>query len=427
MRYWLAALLLTGFLKAGTATLYVDDLVKMAIEHSPDIDSSRLDFKAAQQRAKGAEGFYLPSVNLSGTGGKQRMKFTQQSAENINLLSGTLGASQLLYDFGKTSGLVGSSREEVLALEAQMQQTISDKIYYVKKIYYDILKTKSIIEVQKKNVSLQKRQLNRARRYLASGIKTIIDVTDAEVRLEQARLDLKNARYQLEIQHARLEAEIGFVPYNGDYVLYARKLPLPHLSSKLPQVRSSLPYFEQYAYEHRYVLESSKHYVQGAKAHVKSLKGDYYPTISVGADYTKQHVDDEVIALMPTDQGKVAVQMNWNLFSGYQTDAQVEEAKVGVLKAATQVQSVKLAVRNQVTESYIAIRRAKENVKLSESIALASQKKLRQAQKRYENELSDFVELQEAQQGYIRSLSDLVNSYYDYFIAMAQLDHAVGR
>ena len=119
--------------------------------------------------------------------------------------------------------------------------------------------------------------------------------------------------------------------------------------------------------------------------------------------------------------------MNWSLFSGFQTDASVEEAKINVLKASSQVQSVKLAIKRQVLEAHISLRRNENNVKFSEGIAHASHQKLIQAQKRYENDLSDYIELQDAQQGYIRSLSDLVNAYYDYFIALARHDHAIGR
>jgi len=119
--------------------------------------------------------------------------------------------------------------------------------------------------------------------------------------------------------------------------------------------------------------------------------------------------------------------MKWNLFSGYQTDASVQEAKIAVLKASSQVENIRLTVKREVIESHISVRKNKNNVKLSQSIAQSSAQKFRQAQKRYENDLSDYIELQDAQQGYIQSLSDLVNAYYDYFIAMAQLDHAIGK
>ncbi len=431
IKYWLKGILLfssffTLSLQAGQHTLTINEIIELTLKHSPDIDSSRFDFEAAKQRTRSAEGFYLPSVDLSANAGKQHNGF-QSNSINTDLLMGTLGASQLLYDFGKTSGFVGSTKEEALTYKAQMEQIISDKIYDVKKAYYDILKAKSIIDVQYKNVELQAQQLNRAQKYLLSGIKTIIDVSDAQVQVEQAKLDLENAKYDLELRRAILEELIGLVPYNGNYSLYSKKLSLPNLSRNLPSLHISLGKLESFAYTHRYAMQSTIHNIRGAQSNVESSKGDYYPTLSVGANYTAQHVDDSAGLPLPERQGQIAVQMNWNLFSGYQTDAKVQEAKIAVLKASSQQQAVKLAIKRQVVDSYIGVRRSKKNVDLSESIAKASLKKFDQAQKRYENDLSDYVELQDAQQGYIQALSDLVTAYYDYYISLAQLDHSIGR
>jgi len=427
MKYWLVGVLLLTSLEAKMHVLKIDDIIKMALSHSPDIDSSRLDFKGAEQRTLSVEGFYLPRVDLSANGGQQRLKYEDKSSSDVTILAGTLSVSQLLYDFGKREGRLGHSQEEAYALEAKIQQVISDKIYYVKKNYYDILKIKSIIDVQHTNVKLQKKQLYRAKKYLKSGIKTIIDVSDAQVQVEQAELDLKNAEYTLELKRAELEETIGHVPYNGRYRLYSKKLSMKHLSKRLLSVKTPLSKLEAFAYEHRYVLRSSKHYVKGAVSHVKTTQSEYYPSISIGGDYTIQDVGDNSVNIVSQQQGKLGINMKWNLFSGYQTDASVQEAKIGVLKANSQVLSVKIAIKRQVVESHINLRRGKDIVKMYESISNASFKKFVQAQKRYENELSDYVELQDAQQGYIQSLSDLVNAYYDYYIVLAQLDHAIGK
>jgi outer membrane protein len=192
-------------------------------------------------------------------------------------------------------------------------------------------------------------------------------------------------------------------------------------------MNSSLAKLESFAYIHRYAMQSTIHSIRGAQSNVESSKGDYYPTLSVGANYTAQHVDESAGLMLPERQGQMAVQMNWNLFSGYQTDARVQEAKIAVLKASSRHEGVKLAIKRQVVDSYIGVRRSKKNVNLSESIAKASLKKFDQAQKRYENDLSDYVELQDAQQGYIESLSRLVTAYYDYYIALSQLDHSIGK
>jgi len=354
MNPWLGGMLFFSFvsfvsLNAASHTLTIDEIIELSLEHSPDIDSSRLDFEGALQRTKAAEGFYLPSVDLNANTGKQYNGF-KNSSSNMDLLMGTLGASQLLYDFGKTSGLIGSAREEALAYQAQMQQIISDKIYTVKKAYYDVLKSKSIIDVQRKNVKLQEQQLRRALRYLASGIKTIIDVSDAHVQVEQAKLDLENAKYDLELKRAILEEEMGYMPYKGDYALYSKKLSLPNLSRSLPDMKYSLGKLESFAYTHRYALQGSTHIINSAQSNVETSKGDYYPTLSVGANYTAQHVDDSIALMQPERQGQVALQMNWNLFSGYQTDAKVQEAKISVLKASSRLQAVKLAIKRQVVD-----------------------------------------------------------------------------
>lgn len=422
-----AFILGTVLLSAKSQTLTIDKAIEIGLKHSPDVDISRFDFKRAIERNKFQEGYYLPRVDVGGIAGRSGAKFDKTGTINDTLLVGNLTASQLLYDFGKTSGRITASHEEAAALEAQMNQVISTKILYIKSRYYDALKMKSIIRVNKKNIELQKGQLRRAKRYYENGIKTIIDVSDAEVRLTQAILDLSNSEYELKLRKALLEEEMGYVPYAGNYSLYHRKLDVEKISQNLPSVRTSLPALEKFAYAHRYELKSSQYYVKSAQAIVESEKSGYLPTLSLRGDYTGQKVDHLFAASIPEQQWQAGVEVKWNLFAGRQTDASVQEAKISALKAASQVDNVRLLIKRQVIESSLGVLRTKDSVKLSQSIATASKKKYLQAKKRYENDLSDYIELQEAQQTYIKSLGDLVTTYYDYYISIAQLDFSIGR
>jgi len=417
----------TLFITAKNQTLTIDKAIEIALKHSPDIDISRFDFKKAIERTKFQKGYYLPHLDLSAAAGRQDLDFKQQSNLNGSLLLGNLSASQLIYDFGKTTGRIDASDSEANALQATMNQVISTKILYIKARYYDTLKMKSIIQVNKKNITLQEGQLRRAQRYYDNGIKTIIDVSDAQVRLTQAKLDLSNSEYELKLRRALLEEAMGYVPYNGKYTLYHQKLDLPNVSRQLPKINTPLAQLEGFAYDHRYELKSSKYLVESSQSLVESEKGGYLPTLSLRGDYMAQNVDDDFIASTPQRQWQAGVDMQWNLFAGKQTDASVQEAKISVLKAASHVNEVRLLIKRQVIESRLGVLRTKDSVTLSESIAKASEKKFIQAKKRYENDLSDYIELQEAQQGYISSLGTLVSTYYDYYIAIAQLDHAVGR
>lgn len=420
-------LTMTLLVSAKNKVLNVDKTIEIAMEHSPDIDISRFDFKGAIERTKFQKGYYLPRLDLSAATGRAGMDYKGQDNLSGTVLVGNLSASQLIYDFGKTSGRISAADEEANAFQARMNQFISSKILEVKTRYYDVLKVKSIIVVAEKNIKLQEGHLRRAQRYYDNGIKTIIDVTDAQVRLTQAKLDLNNSEYELKLRRAILEQAMGYVPYNGKYELYYKKLDLPNVSRHLPRVSTSFAQLEGFAYAHRYELQSSKYLAESAQFIVESEKGGYLPTLSLSGDYQRQNVDDDFVGLTPEKQWQAGVDLTWNLFAGNQTDASVQEAKISALKASSNIDDVRLVIKRQVIEASLGVRRTKDSVTLSESIAKASEKKFYQAQKRYENDLSDYIELQEAQQGYIRSLGDLVTSYYDYYIALAQLDFAVGR
>ncbi len=417
----------TLLLSAKIQILTIDKAIEFALEHSPDIDISRFDFEGAVERNKFQKGYYLPRLDLGAVAGRQGMDFKQQEDLTGTTLLGNLSASQLIYDFGKTGGRIDASDSEASAYQATMNQVISTKILYVKAHYYDVLKMRSIINVNQKNITLQKGQLRRAQRYYDNGIKTIIDVSDAQVRLTQAKLDLSNSEYELKQRRALLEEAMGFVPYSGNYKLYHKELDMQHISQGLPRISTPLAQLEGFAYDHRYELQSSKYLVESSRSLVESEKGGYLPTLSLRGDYMQQDVSKDFIASTPKKQWQAGIDMQWNLFAGKQTDASVQEAKIAAMRAASNVDAVRLLIKRQVIESRLGVLRMKDSVTLSESIAKASEKKYIQAKKRYENDLSDYIELQEAQQSYISSLGNLVISYYDYYIAIAQLDHAVGR
>ncbi|RLA76880.1 MAG: hypothetical protein DRG30_01735 [Epsilonproteobacteria bacterium] len=412
---------------ANSPILTIDKSIEIALKHSPDIDISRFDFQKAIERSNFQKGYYLPRLDLSVTGGKQNISYEDQADLSGTILLGRLSASQLIYDFGKTSGQIDAAGKEASAYKASMNQIISLKILTIKTRYYSALKMKSIINVNHKNIELQKGQLRRAQRYYDSGIKTIIDVSDAQVRLTQAKLDLSNSKYELRLRIALLEESMGYVPYSGHYDLYHIDSDIDKMGNNLPSIKRSLAQLEGFAYDHRFELQSSKYLLESSHSIVESKQGDYLPTLELKGDYTEQRVDQEFIGLTPQRQWQAGVGLKWNLFSGLQTDASVQEAKISMMKSASLVEEVRLKIKREVTESHLYVMRTRDAITLSKSIVIASEKKYIQAKKRYENDLSDFIEYQEAQQGYINALGELVISYYDYYISIAQLDFSVGR
>jgi len=408
-------------------SLSVDELIKIALKNSPDIKLSKLDVDISKEHIRMAKGYYLPHLSLTAQGGKEWSKLKRQPRGDIDILSGSIGASQLLYDFGKTNNTISSYMQEELAYKSYMYQKISDKILQVKQTYYEILKAYEILKVQQKNLKLQQNQLYRAKKYLKAGIRTIIDVSDAKVRTELAKQSLNNARYRIDMLKTKLENILGVEPSQGKYSLYRPKQNIIKLSTKLKKPNFSLLKLEKFAYKHRHILKGSSYLVQKAKAQMASLSRGYYPDISLQADHSISHIDKAVLTSRPKENSHIMVNMQWNLFDGFQTDAKIQEAKLAMIKTQTQRQNIQLAIREEVTNAYIALKQSFDDVRLNQKILQSSKEKYNQAQKRYKNGLNDFIELQNAQQDYINALSQLANSYYNYFIAKSLLDHAIGR
>ena len=427
-RLMLVGTLMSSLLFGGQK-VSLDQLIRLSLEHSPDIKKSNFDVQNAQKQEEIARGDYLPTLDAYAGASKGENKAVGDFSSNYTVSSGVLAASQLLYDFGKTKGFVDAKGHQLKAMDARMQRVQALKIFNVKKAYYASLKRSKIINVQEENVKLNKQQLFRATKYFKAGIKTKVDVSDANLKLTRATLALKNAEYDKLLSITELIQVVGYIPKNNKVRLAQKKIPFPYVSKHLPKVKGSLRYNLKYAYKHRCELKFQDALIEAKKSMVVSSEGDYYPTLSLDGSYINNNIDSSSAfeLLMHDEQWKAGVNLSWNLYEGGKTDNRIEVAKIDVQKAKSIKDEIMLQVKRDVTDAYLMVKRAKDAVVLSESMVTISKEKHIQSQKRYENDFADFIELQEAQNDYIVSLTRITNAYYDYFISLAYLNLATGK
>ncbi len=414
-------------LHGGNALYTIDEIIEKALVTSPDLNISRDNVEIIKQRQNQATADYLPQVDLYGGAGLTGIT-ASNSEESGKLITGEITASQLIYDFGRTGGAIDYYKEETDAGFAAYNQEIANKVYSVKTDYYDLLRKESLIKVYRENITLNEQQLNRASRYFDAGIKTKIDVVDARVRLIEAQLDLENAEYNLKLAYIALDKTIGNIDESLESKVYMPGLNISEsLYDSLPRESMSLDELVAFAYAHRYELRSYEYRIKSAQSNVRREKSGYYPGLYLGGYYQYSNVEEALQSYLPEQQWNANVNLRWNLFGGLRTVARTEEAKIGLLQARSAYDDTKLRIRQEASSAKISLLKSETNVKLSEALSRAAKEKFGQAQKRYENGLSDYIELQEARQGYINASARLVSNYYDYFISLAALDRAIGR
>jgi outer membrane protein TolC len=223
-----------------------------------------------------------------------------------------------------------------------------------------------------------------------------------------------------------LDEIIGFKEIENDYKVYSKDLDLTNLYQSLEQYNLSLEESVNFSYENRYEIKKQMSQIKVAKVNSYLASSEYYPSIYLNADYTKQEVD-KFKSSLPKDQWQASLNLDWNIYQGGATDATTQEKKVKIDIANSNLAYSKLLIKTKTTQAYINVHKAKDSVELAQSILQVSSEKFKQASKRYEHGLSDFIELQQSRQGYIDAMASLIVDYYDYYNSIAILDNAIGK
>ena len=411
-------------------TYTVDQLILKSLENSPDLQLSKLQYEASKSRYDTAFSGYLPTVNFNGSAGRVFQSETVLSKDDIsaNLMKGQLSLKQIIYDFGKTGGNADTQKFSAKSFNMQNIQNISDKKKDVKTAYYTVLKAIALIDVQKENVKLNEAQLYRSEKYFEAGIRTKIDVSDAKVRLIQAQLDLKTAEYNLKLAYTNLDQVVGFTAIENKYSVYTEELKLDSLYESLVLYELNLHDSIIFAYENRADIKKEQLAIESAQADIRTVSSEYYPSIYFGANYIYQKTDsDNLQDQLPKTQWNANVNLDWNIYQGGSTSSRKQEKAINIQASNSNLVNTKLIIKASTTNSYINVNKTKDTVELAQSLVTVSDEKFDQASKRYEYGLSDYIELQEARQGYINSMATLVVDYYDYYIAVTNLDNAIGK
>ena len=421
--------LLLSSLACGDEVYTVDELILKALENSPDLKISLAQVKTSKSRIDIASSSYLPLVNLhlsTGINGQSDVPTNPNKMVNDSLIQGTLSLKQIIYNFGKTEANVDSFKYDSESFEMINFQDISDKKRDVKFNYYNVLKALALIKVHKENIKLNESQLYRSQKYFEAGIRTKIDISDAQVELIKSKLDLKKAQYDLQLAYASLDRVVSFKDSDAKYSVYFGGLDIKNLYSSLSDYSLNLKDSVNYAYDNRYQIKRYMADIKTAKAKSTLTYSEYYPELYLNADYTKQRVD-KFEGSIPENKWQTSLNLNWNLYQGGATNASTQEKKVQIAIAHAKLEDAKLSIKKETTEAYINVYKAKDTVKLSQSLVDVSNEKFEQASKRYEHGLSDYIELQQSRQSYIDSLASLVINYYNYYQAVAYLDNAIGK
>lgn len=395
--------------------LNIARVVAITRQNQPAILAARGNVNASRSRVGQAKAPFYPQVD--GNGSYDRLSpggsmYGVTDNSSYNLLAVGLNASQMLYDFGKTTTQVEIQKTGLEAARSDLNAADDQAVFNAKLAYYNMLKIARDKEVALETVKQFEQHLTQAKGFFDAGVKPKYDVTKAEVDLSNAKLVQIQVENSLRLARVVLNNAMG-LPNAPDY----------KLEDTLTSVKFTLPYEQALgmAMDHRPDLKALSLKKQAAQQSVDLARKGDDPYLSGNAS-TAYRGDGYT-----NGQGwSAGVAINIPLFNGHLTRHQIDEAKAKADILDANVTTLQQTIHKEVEQSYLNLREADERIATTKLTIQQAEENYKIASGRYSAGVGSPVEVTDADILLVQAKAGHNQALYDYRIAQTSIEQAIG-
>jgi len=418
-------------LLAGTAILISAQAVCAAsleseigglLESHPLIQAAKKSVQSSDEGITAARSGYLPDVKLDGNAGPNftSSKDRQTSYGKPFMRTGdTAGVtvSQHIYDGDATNAAVDTAIDTRNTSDAQLRMTRQNTILEGVTAYLDVNRQTTLVRLARENEKRVQTQLSLEDERVQRGSGMAVDVLSAKQRLQVAKE--RRIAFEGTLQQAldRYLQVYGHAPDVSDFA----KSPLPPVDL----IPASLDEAVKVALDENPSVDVAKKNVITSSERTRAAEAGYYPTLDlVGhADYASFSSGTDGMR----HDWSILLQMNWSLFSGFRTQAQVAQASYDYGASKDSSTQAGRKASEAVRLAWTQLSTAKERLKLLENaVNLAhevyeARKKMREAGK------ETLINVLDAESAITNADITYAMADYDLRTAAYQVVHDIGR
>ena len=410
---WTFIFLVTSAYPADPLTL--GEAVAIAVRKHPQVVEAREVVAGAEARVGQARANYYPQITVAADWNNNRAFLPSLGGiKETELYSAAAFLRQSIYDFGRTSGVVDSTGENREAARYALTVTRQDLAFRVKSAFYLLLATERQLTSTRETVKFREDVYRQAREFFQQGIRPKVDVARAEANLYTARTALVRAGNNRELARVELASSIG-IDSLGD-----RPIEEPAFSEASIPERDRL---QQAAFTGRSELKRLNALQSAAVAGLQTAKAGYLPILSGAASVGYANQD------FPPDGAvwSVGINLTVPIFSGFATMEQVRETQAAIRAVEAQRDGAKLQIIKDVESAWLGVREATARISSTGKEVEAARENRALAMARYQEGVGNIIEVSDAQAQALDAETAKIQAVYDYQVAMARLERAVGK
>ena len=444
------------------SVITLKDCISKALNNSPKIRRAKINYEMAKKNVKLAQSVYFPTIS-AGAGydfsNREGSKIQSSTGNTFNVRA---GISQLIWNFGKTSANIKMQKFNRIVAAYDFDTMVLDTIFDVKVKYYSALAAKAGIEINEANLQINERNYQRTKAYFEEGLKSKIDLVNAEVYVTDAKVSLISTENLYKNSLSALNNSM-YLAYNPEYNIEVPKefrnvkdmtpksltdfsKPLDELLAPPKNIDNallsgsvdttdyaSLYQFKKFPYNFEKCLEIAnknrpdiKAYENTIKAmeqYVNVIKRQYFPELTANGSYNfnggKTNSNSSTIN---TFGAGINLTSSLNIMS---EKYQIDNAKLQLDLAQNELDMLKQNVYFEVQQAYINMMEFEEQIPLLEQKIKQTLENLELADGRYSVGLGDYIELQDAKVNYNNAQHAFVKAVFNYNVAKAKLEQSI--
>lgn len=334
--------------------------------------------------------------------------------------------SQLLFDGRYLVGLRATKLYRELYTKLSKRTEI-ETAGLVSKAYYNVLVNEHRLELFQTNRDRLTKILNDTRAQKQNGFAQQIDVDRLQVSLNNLETEYENTRRLVDLSRSLLKFQMG-MPQEATL----------ELTDKIDTEDAQLGQTElgkQLDFDNRIEVGVFKTQIGLNRFDVMRYQAGYLPTLAASARYSASAFRNDLGGLTSSRNGVAsvwpnglswAIRLDLPIFDGLQKHAQVQRAKIRLLKSQNDLENLKQNLSLQHANARANLTNALKQLEIQKRNQELAGEVYRVAQARYKEGLGTNIELVEAEASYKTSQNNYVNSLLDAYIARIDLKQALG-
>jgi outer membrane protein len=419
----------------GDRPLTAAEAARLALRVQPSLRLAEADLLAAEGRLQVAKSGLLPTLTLSATYGREIVVshgvFSFPTAGSSSSSSGTSGTTtttttgvfsglgstlalkQLLFDFGHTRNLVRQADAEAGAAKQGLTLAQLNLVYAVKQSFYTYVEDLALVAVEQANVANTKQELDLATAQVKTGLGEPANVVTAASAYGAASQALSQAEQTALIARINLAVAIGVDP----------RTPInPSQSEEPPPSNQDVNALVGQAIKQRPDILQAIQTLHAAGYELSAARTTTAPSLNLTLEGTASGEDEP----FSKPGGAAGLSVSWEIFDGGATAGSIKVARADVITAQSQLQTATQTAISDVTQAYVNLKTAEQQVAITEASEKNAEEGVRLAEGRYKAGVAIFIEVTTAQATLVQAQTALVTAQVAIQQARAQLHRAIG-